>query len=165
MACWLWGGCRVTFKYRPKTSPREDQIGECSSISFQEGPRGNMDARITPMGSQDVLLGSAFGAQQNISLQVYSVFLLLRTQPTQHRIYTKAPKLRRSGENHAILPQLYNVCCFRRRSRRRTNSAPRPVSYRGRGPKNINCSFRMLFSYSIRSRRRAGSRPSPDQVP
>ena len=62
-----------------------------------------MDARIKPLGSQGVLIGSAFGAQKEISLQVYNVCLLLRTQPTQHRIYTKAPKLRSSGEKNAIV--------------------------------------------------------------
>ena len=80
---WLvgYGGRRVTSKYRPKISPREDQIGECGSISFQGGPRGNMDARITPFGSHGVPLGSPFGAQAAISTQVYCLLLLLRKQP------------------------------------------------------------------------------------
>ncbi len=99
----MGGGRRVTSKYRLKISPREDQIGECGSISFQGGPRGNMDARITPFGSHGVPLWSAFEAPQASLLQVYIVFWLLRTEPTQHRVCTKAPKLRGSGDNKAII--------------------------------------------------------------
>ena len=69
------------------------------------------------------LLG-AVGAQKAISLQVYCVLLLLRTQQTQHRVRTKGRKLRGSGEKKAIVLQFYRVLCFRRRSRRKTNSVP-----------------------------------------
>ena len=55
------GGRRVTSKYRLTISSREDQIGECGSISFPGGHRGNINARVTPFRSHGVPLGSAFG--------------------------------------------------------------------------------------------------------
>ena len=132
-----YGGCRMRSKYRLTISPREDLTGECGSMSFQGGPRGNMDARITPFVSHGVPLGSPSGPQKANSLQVYSVLLLHRTQPTQHRVCTEPLSYGgRGGEGHFYFSCIVYFC-FRRRSRRRTNSAPRPLSYRGRGQKAI----------------------------
>ncbi len=102
-----------------------------------------------------------FGATKAISLEVDCVLLLLRTQPTQHRVCTKAPKLRGSGEKKAILLQFDCVFCFRRRSRRRTNSAPRPLSHRGRGPK---CHF-TAFDCVLLLLKAADAGPNPDRGP
>ncbi len=159
-------GRRVTSKYSPEISARKDQIGECGSISFQGGPRGNMDARITPFGSHGVPLGGPLGQQR----QFHCRFTLF--------------------------------CCFSGRSQHSTESAPRPLSYGGRGrrrpfyfslivfillpkmlptqdklstkalklqgsgaQKPFYCSCIVFCCFSRRSRRRTKPRPRPDQTP
>ncbi len=111
----------MTSHYRLKISPREDQICECGSILFQGGPRGNMDARMTPFRSHAVPLGSPLGHKR----QFHCRFTLL--------------------------------CCFSGRSQHSTESAPRPLSYGGRGRRRPFYFILIVFLFPK-------TQPTPDKL-
>ena len=79
------------------------------------------------------LLGALWGTKA-ISPKVYMVLLLLRTQPTQHRVCTKAPKLRGSGENNAISLQLYSVLLLPKTQPTQDKLSTKALKRQGSGP-------------------------------
>ena len=162
-----WGR-RVTSKYMPNISPkrrpeRRMWLNFVPERSKRQHGRSNNAIRVTRCPSWE-----PFRGQKAVSLQVYIFVLLLWTQPTQHRVRTKAPKLRRWRDWGLWGPRGQFHCrfilfrCFSGRSRHITESAPRPLSYGGRGTRrHLYCSCIEFFI----SQDAADAAPSPHQGP
>jgi hypothetical protein len=85
------------------------------------------------------------------------VLVGLRTQPTQHRVRTKAPQLPRSGDKQDMLLQMYRVLLLPKTQPTQDQLSTKALKLYGVGGHNL------LQVYKVFSRRRTDSRPIPDR--